>query len=221
MNSKWFSFIVIPAKAGICLSFLVFFIQLGSITAQTKINNAEAKALQSKVKLLAETTKTITADFVQYKHLDFLSNDIESNGKLSFKSPDLVKWAYVKPFEYSVLFKDDMLYINNEGEKNNVDIGSNKLFKQLNKLISASITGDMFNSEEFDISYFKKGSDTEVHFSPKDKKFAKYIKEFHIFFNSDAEVSEVKMIEPSNDYTHIVFSNRSTNQNLSDAVFAQ
>jgi len=184
------------------------------------MNDSEASALRSKVKSLAETTKTITADFIQYKHLDFLSNDIESTGKLSFKSPDLVKWAYVKPFEYSVLFKDDMLYINNEGEKNNVDIGSNKLFKQLNKLISASVTGDMFNSEEFEISYFEKKNDSEVHFSPKDKKFAKYIKEFHIVFNTNAEVSEVKMIEPSNDYTHIVFSNRLTNQKLSDAVFA-
>ena len=202
------------------LLYLLFLVCTTSF-AQTQMNNTEATELQSKVKSLAETTKTITADFVQYKHLDFLSDDIVSTGKLSFKSPDLVKWAYVKPFEYSVLFKDDMLYINNEGKKNEVDIGSNKMFKQLNKLISSSVTGDMFNTEEFNISYFNKGSDTEVHFSPKDKKFAKYIKEFHILFNADAEVSEVKMIEPSNDYTHIVFSNRLTNQNLSDAVFAQ
>jgi len=216
-----FLFIVIPAKAGILFGILFILICTTSLFAQTKMGDSEAKALQSKVKSLAETTKTITADFVQYKHLDFLSNDIESNGKLSFKSPDLVKWAYIQPFEYSVLFKDDMLYINNEGEKDNVDIGSNKLFKQLNKLISASVTGDMFNTEEFDISYFEKHKDSEVHFSPKDKKFAKFIKEFHIVFNSDAEVSEVKMIEPSNDYTHIIFSNRMTNQNLSDAVFTQ
>lgn len=201
----------------ICLLFFICTISF----AQTNMDDSEATELRSKVKSLAKTTQTITADFVQYKHLDFLSNDIESKGKLSFKSPDLVKWAYVKPFEYSVLFKDDMLYINNEGEKNNVDIGSNKLFKQLNKLISASVTGDMFNTEEFDISYFKKGDNNEVHFSPKDKKFVKYIKEFHIVFNVDAEVSEVKMIELSNDYTHIVFSNRLTNQNLPDAVFAQ
>ncbi len=198
------------------LLYILFTIPIFAI-AQNNMDVSEASALRSKVKSLAETTKTITADFVQYKHLDFLSNDIESKGKLSFKSPDLVKWAYIKPFEYSVLFKDDMLYINNEGNKSNVDIGSNKMFRQLNKLISASVTGDMFNSEEF---YFKTDSNSEVHFSPKDKKFAKYIKEFHIVYNSDAEVSEVKMVEPSNDYTHIIFSNRLTNQNLPDAVFA-
>lgn len=191
-----------------------------SLVAQTKMDDSEAMALRVKVKALAEGTNTITSDFVQFKHLDFLSNDIESSGKLSFKSPDLVKWEYVLPFSYSILFIDDMLYINNEGNKSNIDTGSNKLFRQLNNLISASITGDMFNSEEFDISYFKKGAYSEVHFSPNDKKFLKYIKEFHILFNAHAEVSEVKMIEPSNDYTRIVFSNRLTNQDLPDAVFA-
>lgn len=201
------------------LLYLLFFTAT-SLVAQTKMDESDALALRAKVKSLAKTTTTITSDFVQYKHLDFLSNDIESRGKLSFKSPDLVKWEYVLPFSYSVLFKDDMLHINNEGNKRNIDTGSNKLFRQLNKLISASITGDMFNSEEFEISYFNKESNSEVHFSPNDKKFAKYIKEFHIFFNEDAEVSEVKMIEPSDDFTHIIFSNRLTNQDLPDAVFA-
>jgi outer membrane lipoprotein carrier protein len=181
--------------------------------------DSEAALLRSKVKSLAQTTETISSDFVQFRHLDFLSNDIESRGKLSFKSPDLVKWEYTSPFSYSVLFENDILYINNEGDKSNVNMGSNKLFKQLNKLITASVTGNMFNTEEFDISYFKKERDREVHFIPKDKKFAKYIKAFQIIFNVDAEVSEVKMIEPSDDYTHIVFSNRTANQNLPDAVF--
>ncbi|WP_238934488.1 LolA family protein [Aurantibacter crassamenti] len=208
-------------KSSLLISAFIILFATGELFAQTQMNSDEAAQLQASVKSLAETTKTITADFVQFKHLDFLSNDIESNGKLSFKSPDMLKWAYVKPFKYSVLFKNDMLYINNEGEKNNIDIGSNKLFKQLNKLISTSITGDMFNTEEFRITYFNIEKGSEVHFSPKDEKFAKYIKEFHITFNEKATVSEVKMIEPTNDYTLIQFSNRLNNQNIPDAVFAQ
>ena len=184
------------------------------------MSDIEAQALETKVKNLAAHTKSITSDFTQYKHLDFLSNDIESKGKLSFKAPNLVKWAYVEPFVYSVLFKNETLYINNEGDKSNVDIGNNKLFKQLNKLITDSIKGDMFDSNEFSMSYFKKGLDSEVYFAPKDADFSKYIKAFHLTFNEKGEVIEVKMVEPSNDYTQIVFSNRKANQTLPDAVFA-
>lgn len=191
-----------------------------ALSAQTKMSDVEAQALEAKVKNLAASIETITSDFTQYKHLDFLSNDIESSGKLLFKAPNMVKWEYVKPYAYSVLFKDETLYINNEGDKSNVDIGSNKLFKQLNSLIADSIKGDMFNADEFNITYFKNKADSEVHFAPKDADFSKYIKAFHLTFNEKGEVITVKMVEPSDDYTQIVFSNRKVNQTLPDAIFA-
>ncbi|TMM59559.1 outer membrane lipoprotein carrier protein LolA [Maribacter algarum] len=185
------------------------------------MSTPEAAALKATVKALSDQTETITADFVQYKRLDFLSDDIKSEGKLAFKSPSMVKWEYVKPFAYSVLFKNETLFINDNGNKSDMDMGSNKIFKQLNQLITASIKGDMFDASEFEVSYFKKDGNSEVHFNPKDKQFAEFIKSFHITFNTKGEVQEVKMIEPSDDYTQIVFSNRTTNQPLSDAVFAQ
>lgn len=200
--------------------FLLLFLFSASLLAQTKMTPSEAKTLEAKVKELALTTETITSDFTQYKHLDFLSNDIKSTGKLSYKSPNLVKWEYHTPFEYALTFKDENLYINNEGKKSNMNLSSNKLFEQLNKLITNSIKGDMFNTEEFNISYYEKGADSEVHFAPKDPKFSEFIKVFHLIFNEKGEVTTVKMVEPSDDYTQIVFSNRVVNTPLSDAVFA-
>ncbi|QCX02397.1 outer membrane lipoprotein carrier protein LolA [Aggregatimonas sangjinii] len=185
------------------------------------MNTADAVALRQKVKEQAESTKTVSSDFKQFKHLDFLSNDIESNGKLFFKAPDLVKWEYTEPFAYSILFKNQTLYINDDGNKSNMDVGSNKIFKQLNELITSSIRGDMFDEEQFTISYFTKDEDNLVYFLPKDEQFAEFIKAFHITFNTNGEVDEVKMIEPSGDYTQILFSNRILNQPLSDADFAQ
>ncbi len=198
--------------------FLLFFVVFTS-QAQTQMNASEASALKTKVKALASTTQTITSDFIQYKHLDFLDNDIKTSGKLAFKSPNLVKWEYVNPFNYSVLFKDEKLYINDEGNKSDLDIGSNKMFKQLNKLIINSVKGDLFDENEFDISYSKLEENSLVTFSPKDQKFAKYIKNFLITFNSNGDVIEVKMVEPSEDYTKIVFTNKKHNQTIDEAVF--
>jgi len=196
------------------LLFLTCFIH-----AQTPMSTSEANILKATVKERAAITKTISSDFIQYKHLDFLDNDIETSGKLIFKTPDLIKWEYMKPFKYSVLFKDEKLYINDEGKKSNVNIGSNRLFKQLNTLIINSVKGDMFDEVEFSIEYFKKDNYSLVYFSPKDKKFAKYIKAFHITFNTEGDVIEVKMIESSEDYTKIVFSNKALNKPLEDALF--
>ena len=181
---------------------------------------ANANALKEIVMKQAATTKALLADFVQTKHLDFLSNDIITKGKLAFKTPDLVKWEYVDPFRYSILFKDGTMYVDDEGNKSQMDMGSSKLFEQLNQLIVNSVKGDMFQENEFEISYYKLGSDSEVHFVPKNKSLVKYIKAFQLVFNPKGEVIQVKMIEPSDDYTLITFSNRIVNKPLPNAVFA-
>ncbi|HLV37847.1 outer membrane lipoprotein carrier protein LolA [Xanthomarina sp.] len=179
----------------------------------------EAESLKTLVKQQALTTKTISSNFTQYKHLDFLSNDIVSKGKLAFKTPDLVKWEYTDPYNYVIIFKNETLFINDEGKKNQVNMGSNKLFKELNGLIINSIKGDMFDDEAFDITYFKKDKNSQVHFIPKDKKSSKFISEFQITFNEKGDVLEVKMIELSGDFTKIVFNNKELNKPLADAIF--
>lgn len=200
------------------LFILAFYMLLG-VQAQTKMNTSEADYLKKQVKALASSTKTILSDFVQFKHLEFLDNPIETSGKLAFKAPNLVKWEYTKPFKYAVFFKNNMLYINDEGKKSNIDIGSNKMFNQLNNLIVSSINGNMFDENKFAIQYFKNAQNSLVYFTPKDKNFAKYIKAFHITFNEKGDVVEVKMIEPSDDYTKVVFKNKVLNQPIDEAVF--
>ncbi|HET8737302.1 MAG TPA: outer membrane lipoprotein carrier protein LolA [Pricia sp.] len=185
------------------------------------MTRSEADALKTAVREQADTVETITSNFTQYKHLDFLSDAIESKGKLAFRAPDLVKWEYVTPFSYSIIFKNNTLYINDDGNKSTLDLGGNKIFTQLNQLITASIRGDLFDEKQFDISYFKEDGDSVVHFAPKDAQFAEFINAFHLTFNTSGDVIEVKMIEPSGDYTQIVFSGRKTNTPLSDAVFMQ
>ena len=189
------------------------------VQAQNTLQSGEAEALKTKVRAKAKTTTTISSSFTQYKHLDFLTNDIITQGQLTFKSPNRIKWEYVDPFKYYVIFKDETLHINDNGKESDVNIGSSKLFKQLNQLIIKSIKGDMFDDQSFDISYYKKDDLIEVHFAIKDKKFSEYLKAFHILFNVEGDVEEVKMIEQSDDYTRIVFKDRILNKQVSDEVF--
>ena len=187
--------------------------------SQTKMSLQETVELKKKVKLLSEQTKTISSDFTQYKHLDFLSNEIVTKGNLVFKAPDLVKWEYVEPFKYSVIFKNESLFVDDDGEKSDINLSSSKLFKQLNHLIINSVKGDMFNDKEFKIDYLKISENFDIHFKPLNSKIEKYIKEFVILFSSKGEVLQIKMIEPTDDFTKIVFKNRVINKPVSDAVF--
>lgn len=187
---------------------------------ETVMNNSEITEFKNLVNATASEIKTIQSNFTQYKHMDFLSNDIETSGKMAFKEPDLIKWEYTKPYTYSVIFNKGKIYIDDDGSKSNMDLGNNRLFKKLNELIIGSVKGDMFNETDFDMVYFSTVVGSKVIFKPKDQTILSYIASVELLFDPDkGTVQEVKMIEPSGDYTQIVFQNRTLNQPLPDAVF--
>jgi outer membrane lipoprotein-sorting protein len=188
--------------------------------SQSKLSASEQKEFKAKVQKTARNTQTIVSDFTQTKHLSVLDNDISSEGKLVFKAPNLVKWEYLKPYRNSAIFKDDQLLVTNAGKKDKVDLSSNKLFRSLNSLIINSIKGDMFDNSQFDLAYFKSDVGYLVQFVPKDKRMKKFIASFELkFSNATAEVKEVKLIEPNDDYTLITFQNRKVNTKVSEAAF--
>ncbi len=198
---------------------LTFLFALSGMS-QTKLSASEQKEFKTKVQNTAKNTQTIVSDFMQTKHLSVMDNAISSEGKLVFKAPNLVKWEYVKPYKNSAIFKDDQLLVTNEGKKDKIDLSSNKIFKSLNTLIVNSIKGDMFDEAQFDLAYFKISDGYLVKFIPKDKRMKKFMASFELKFSkSNAEVQEVKLIEPNEDYTLITFANRKINTSVSKNAF--
>src|SRR5690554_1698450 len=111
------------------------------IAQETPMSASEISVFKEKVSAVAGKTETIKSDFVQYKHLDFLTSDVKTSGKMMFKAPDLVRWEYTDPYQYSVVFNENQLLINDGGTKSKVDIGNSKLFRKLNELIVNSVKG--------------------------------------------------------------------------------
>lgn len=202
------------------IAFVFLFIITISGFSQSKLSDSEQKSFKQKVLKTAQSTTSIQSDFTQTKHLSVLENEIVSEGTLSFKTPDLVKWEYTKPYKNTAVFKNDKLLVNNEGKKDEMDLSSNRLFKSLNTLIVNSIKGDMFDDAQFDISYFGTEKGYLVKFIPKDKRLKKFIASFELIFDKkSAQVSQVKLIEPNDDDTVIVFKNKKLNSNIPDSIF--
>ncbi len=187
---------------------------------EQKMTNSEIVAFKQKVNAVAKKIQTLSSDFTQYKHMDFLSKDIETSGKMYFSAPNLLKWQYKNPYNYSILFKNNKIFIDDEGKKNTVDIGNSKIFGKINTLIVGSVSGNMFDEKEFTISFFKTKTNNITRLLPKDASLKKYIKQIELTFDSDdATVIQVKLIESSDDYTRIVLNNKKLNGKIEDSVF--
>jgi outer membrane lipoprotein-sorting protein len=202
---------------------LLFLLSIGNnhlFAQEQKMTAAEIASFKEDVNVVSKKIKTLSTDFVQYKHLDFLSKDIETSGKMIFKEPNLLQWQYKKPYNYSIVFKNGKILINDEGKKSAVDIGNSKIFSRINKLIIGSVSGNMFDDKEFTISYFKSKGQNIAKFIPKDATLKKYIKQIELTFNKDeATVEQVKLLESSEDYTRIVLKNKVINAKIDDSVF--
>jgi outer membrane lipoprotein carrier protein len=202
------------------IALLILFISGNLFAQEQKMTAAEIASFKEDVNVVSKKIKTLSTDFVQYKHLDFLSKDIETSGKMFFKEPSLLSWQYKKPYNYSIVFKNGKILINDEGKKSAVDIGNSKIFARINKLIVGSVSGNMFDDKEFTISYFKLKGQNLAKFVPKDATLKKYIKQIELTFDKEeATVVQVKLLESSEDYTRIVLKNKVINAKIDDSVF--
>ncbi len=200
--------------------FLLVLNPFNCFSQEDKMSITEANQLRADIIEKSKKTLTIISEFEQFKHLDFLSNDIKSSGSLVYKSPDLIKWEYIEPFNYTVIFKNDKLFINDEGVKSNIDLSSNKTFKSLNKLIIKSVKGDMFDDNLFDIQYFKNTKHHIIKFFPKENSLKSIISVFILSFDKKSlNVVEIIMKENSEDYTLLKFINQKINRPVRDEVF--
>lgn len=188
---------------------------------EQKMTTAETAAFKQSVNEVAKKIKTLSTDFTQFKHMDFLSKDIETSGKMSFKEPNVLAWQYKKPYNYSIVFKNGKILINDEGKKSAVDIGNSKIFAKINKLIVGSVSGNLFDEKEFEIAYLKIKGQNVTRLNPKDADLKKYIKQIELTFDKeDFTVVQVRLLESSEDYTKIVLKNKVINAKIDASVFS-
>ena len=136
------------------LIFLSFCAPL-AVSAQA-LTEAQIHDFKTQTIAKNKSIQTMQADFTQKKHLDFMSKDIETLGKMAFAKPDKLNWQYTKPYQYRIIFQKDNITVNDAGNVSQMK-ADNKVFKKINNLIVSSISGDMFNEKEFSMTFAKSG----------------------------------------------------------------
>lgn len=181
----------------------------------------DKEGFQKKMHAVASKTNTLQSDFIQIKHLDVLSEDIESNGKLFFKKDNNLRWEYTEPLKYLIVLRNGKVSINDEGKVSSYDLSGNKSFRKINEMITRSIQGDlMIDETEYQYQFKENGNLYLVELFPIEQKVQEFMKSIQVFFSkNDFSVQKIKMMEQSGDYTLMTFKNQKVNESISDKVF--
>tara|TARA_R100000789_G_scaffold84697_1_gene80387 strand:+ start:494 stop:1117 length:624 start_codon:yes stop_codon:yes gene_type:complete len=202
------------------LKILILLFSLSMLGQTTDLSEREISEFETELTEMANRTSSFSADFMQVKHMKTMENQLETKGKVYFKSPDFLKLEYAKPMDYHILFKDGMLYINEGGEKSEMDLGSNKLFQKMGVLISGCLNGKILQDpNNFEIAYSRSDNSITAKIIPQDKKLAGMFKEIYLNFGPKNLIKSVKLVDPTGDYTQINMTNLQINKPISASVF--
>lgn len=188
--------------------------------SQSPLSNGDLKSFTRAVAIESNNLESLSGDFVQTKYIQLMEESAVSKGKLYYKAPNVLKWEYSSPFNYKILFKENQLYINDDGDKSITSLRSNKLFEKLVSLISGSINGKLLaDQENFDVSFFREGGKVSAVIIPRDASLKQMFSEIILIFSEDHRLNSVQLKEEEGDYTQIDFKNIKLNQKIDPAIF--
>jgi len=206
-------------KNNFLLSFLLAFCVTFGTAQEQKMSTTEISTFQS-VMGKASQVKTLTADFVQYKKVGYVKNELVSSGKFYVKNPDKLAWFYNSPTAYTMVFNNKKMMIEEKGKKKTMDIGRSKQFEKISQAIQSSMNGGPCQGTEFSPSYFQTNKLYILKLNPIAKEVKKAMKQLVVSFDKTTyQVVEVMLLDNSNGSTRFVFTNQKINAALADSVF--
>ncbi len=214
------AFIMIIRMRTIFICFLCLSGMVSIAQKETFSKVSDPKEVEARLVRASASMNTITSDFVQEKHLEYLSVVIESKGKFWFRKPGILRWEYTEPYKYIIVINQGKIIIKDEDKKNEFDVKSNKAFQELNNIIVNSVNGTLISSDKYNYEILESKESWLVKLFPKDPQMKKIMSSIELYFlKTDMSVNRIKMVESDQDYTMITLRNKKYNESVPVSVF--
>src|SRR5258706_7522811 len=181
---------------------------------------ADLPAFKKQFTAQSITVSTITSSFTQEKILSALTEKIISTGKFWFKRSDKVRIEYKEPFFFMMVLNGNTMLVRDDQKENKINIRSNKLFQQVNRIVIDCVQVTILDSHDFSVRFFENDKTLLMEMTPSSKALREFFQTIVLTVEKkDYSVKSIKMNEPLGDTTTIFFTNKKLNEPVSDAVF--
>lgn len=207
------------SKTMIVFMVFIFFAAKAQYPGYKPVQNAT----ETRVIFAAGSSKisTITSSFKQEKILTALTEKIVSRGEFKFKRSDKVRLEYTTPFYYLMIMNGDKMIVKDQQKESQINVRSNKLFQQINRIMIDCIQGSILDSKDFEVILFENDARYLLEMTPISKSLKGFFSTIVLVVEKkDFSVYSIDMNEASGDKTVMTFTGKKINTILSDAIFA-
>jgi outer membrane lipoprotein-sorting protein len=164
--------------------------------------------------------QSIESGFRQEKVLSALTETIQSRGQFWFKRANKVRIEYKTPFLYTMVLNGDKMLVRDGEKQSQINVRSNKLFQQINRIMIDCVQGTILDSKDFTARVFENDGSYLLELTPTSKALREFFQVINLTVQKgDFVASSIEMNEPGGDKTTIYFIDRKLNNAIADAVF--
>lgn len=181
---------------------------------------ADLPGFKKQFALQSAKINSVTSNFTQEKVLTALTEKITSSGNFRFKRSNKVRLEYTTPFSYLMIMNGDKMMVKDEQKETRVNVKSNKLFQQINRIMIDCIQGTILDSKDFSTRVFENDKSFLLEMTPASKSLKDFFQTIVLTVEKkDYSVRSIEMNEPSEDRTVITFTDKKLNEQIADEVF--
>ncbi len=188
------------------------------------LSGEATKSVLARLRDGMKNLSTLRADFTQQKHLAMFSRTLVSQGKLSFRAPDSLRWEYTNPVRSGFIVSGGKgaAWSAAAGEMHKTGLKENPEFSTLADQISIWLT---FDEEAIRRQYTVEAMSEDppiIRLTPKSDAVRRFLRHLVLIFAPDgSHAREVRIMEggTNGDTTVLRFSNTVRGEILPDSLF--
>ena len=206
----------------ILLLLVTLLIFKASATMAQEYTQAQKEEVLQVLQELSSNATTLQSEFRQEKHMSFLTEPLISEGSFVFANPDKLRWAYSKPYVYTIVFNGNNISINDGNQTTSFNISENPIFAEVNKMMLGLIQGKLTNDQEsFSVAYLQNSTTYKLIFTPQKKEMKEMLSAIEMIIDKEQGTAErIRMVEQNEDYTDIIFKQYKINEELPEGTFS-
>lgn len=170
---------------------------------------------------VSAATETIECDFTLTKTMAFMASDVVSQGRFYYLRSVGISLDFSEPAGDRITMGRDKFRITSAGRTNVVSVTSNPMLRQLQRMLTACMTGDVAMLREGSrMSWTEEDDYYVVTLTPDNRRARNMVKQIVLTFEKEnMSLEKLRMEEASGDVSEYGFYNKTFNGGTDPARF--